>query len=234
MRLRLIERRTIWFPTWLGLLCLAVIFATPVVWWCFCGESFLSLTDRLPAEVLVVEGWIGDNGVRAAATEFQTAGYQFVVATGSKPDNDRVWQEPGWSYAQGAANELVRSGIPKEKIIIAPARNSERDRTFESAVSVFQTLRSLSIKPTSINVFTFGPHARRSRLVFAKVYEKHASLGVISWIPTTKTAGPWWRSSERAKEFLTESAGYLFEWLFNACRSTNSPDGHIQRGRASD
>jgi uncharacterized SAM-binding protein YcdF (DUF218 family) len=161
------------------------------------------------------KGWIGGNGVRAAATEFRNGGYQYVVATGSQPDETKGWQEPGWSYAEGAANELARSGIPREKIILAPARTTERERTFESAVSVLQALQSCSIKPASINVFTWGPHARRSRLVFAKVYGKHARIGVISWVPATHTAEPWWRSSEQAKEFLTESAGYLFEWLFS-------------------
>jgi hypothetical protein len=31
----------------------------------------LSLTNRLPAEVLVVEGWIGKNGVRGAVAHFR-------------------------------------------------------------------------------------------------------------------------------------------------------------------
>jgi hypothetical protein len=222
MRLRLIQRRTIWLPTWLGLFCIAALFAMPVAWWCLFGESFLSWTDRSPAEILVLEGWIGDKGVRAAAAEFRSGGYQYVIATGSQPDEDRGWQEPGWTYALGAANELARSGISREKIILAPARSTERERTFESAVAVFQALQSHAIKPASINIFTFGPHARRSRLVFAKVYAKYARVGVISWVPTTHTAEPWWRSSERAKEFLTESAGYLFELFFNSGRSTNA------------
>jgi uncharacterized SAM-binding protein YcdF (DUF218 family) len=232
MRLRLVQRRTIWLPTWLGLFCLALFFAIPLVWWCLCGESFLSFTDRLPAEVLVVEGWIGGNGVRAAAAEFQSGGYQYVVATGAKPDGDRGWQDPDWSFALGAANELARAGIPREKIILAPSKNSERARTFQSAVSVFQTLESLAIKPTSINVFTWGLHARRSRLVFAKVYNNRARVGVISWLPATRPSRAWWQSSEQAKDFLTESFGYLFEWMLNSGRWTSSPDGDAQRGHS--
>jgi hypothetical protein len=33
----------------------------------------------------------------------------------------------------------------------------------------------------------------------------------------------WWQSSERAKELLIESAGYLYEVLFNSGRSSNTP-----------
>ena len=43
---------------------------------------FLSLTERRPAEILVVEGWIGRDGVRAAATEFERGVYRYVVTSG--------------------------------------------------------------------------------------------------------------------------------------------------------
>jgi hypothetical protein len=33
----------------------------------------------------------------------------------------------------------------------------------------------------------------------------------------------WWQSSERARELLTETAGYIFEALLNSGRSVNSP-----------
>jgi uncharacterized SAM-binding protein YcdF (DUF218 family) len=221
--IRLFERRTLWCPTWPGVFCVLLLLVIPPAWWFLCGESFLSLTDRLPAEVLVVEGWIGANGVRAAAAEFRGGGYRYVVATGSQPDDDRGWQEPGWSYAQGAANELARSGIPMEKIIVALARDTERQRTYESAVAVSRKLRSLSIDPKYLNVFTWGPHARRSRLVFEKVCAQHTGIGVVSWVPVAEEDKRWWLSSEGAREFLTESAGYLFELFFNSGRSTNAP-----------
>jgi hypothetical protein len=220
-RLRLVQRRTVWCPTLLGTFCVALFVAAPTVWWCFYGESFLSLTERRSAEVLVVEGWIGRDGVRAAAAEFEQGGYQYVVATGSQPNDNRGWQDPGWSYARGAANELARSGIPSQKIILAPARNTERERTYESAIAVWRRLQSLSIKSKSINVFTWGPHARRSRLVFAKVEGPGKEVGVISWTPSAYQALPWWSSSDRAKDLLTETAGYIFEALLNSARGSN-------------
>jgi len=169
----------------------------------------------------VVEGWIGTNGVRAAAAEFRRGGYRYVVATGSQPNHDKGWQEPGWSYAQGAANELARSGIPTEEIILAPARNTERERTYESAIAVARKLQSLSINSKSVNVFTWGPHARRSRLVFAKVEGPGKEVGIVSWTPSSYQALPWWYSSDRTKDLLTETAGYLFEALLNSGRGSN-------------
>ena len=221
--LRLVQRRTVCCPTWLGFFSVTLLLIIPLAWWVLYGERFLSLTQRLPADVLVVEGWIGTKAVQAAAVEFQSRGYRCVVATGSQPENDRGWQDPGWSYAQGAANELARCGIRADEIIVAPAKDTARGRTYESAVAVWRKLRSLSIHPKCINVFTWGPHARRSHLVFYKVFGPEANVGVLSWTPAGYDSMPWWRSSDRARELLTETAGYFFEALFNSSRNSNSP-----------
>jgi hypothetical protein len=222
-QLRLVQRRTVCCPTCLGFLCIVVLLVAPMAWWLVYGETFLSLTDRLPADVLVVEGWIGAKGVRAAAAEFRTRGYRYVVSSGSQPENDIGWQDPGWSDAQGAANELARCGIPADKIIVALARNTEQRRTYASAVAVWRKLRSLSIDTKSVNVFTWGSHARRSRLVFAKVFRPGVNVGVLSWIPSGDDGVPWWRSSERARELITETAAYAYEVLLNSNRGPSAP-----------
>jgi hypothetical protein len=64
-RLRLVQRRTVWCLTLFGSFCITVLLAIPMAWCFACGESFLALTHRLPAEVLVVEGWIGRDCVQA-------------------------------------------------------------------------------------------------------------------------------------------------------------------------
>jgi uncharacterized SAM-binding protein YcdF (DUF218 family) len=221
-RLRLFQRRAVWCPTLFGSFLILTLLVIPVAWWFARGESFLSLTERLPANILVVEGWIGYEGIRAAAAEFAQRGYQYVVATGGVTSAEG-WQEAGWSYAQGAENELIRSGVPKERILVAPCRNTETQRTYESAVAVWLAIQAKGIQAKALNVFTMGPHARRSRLVFAKAYEPGTQVGVVSWAPPSYETEPWWRSSERAKELLTETAGYLYEVLLNSGRNLNSP-----------
>jgi hypothetical protein len=221
-RLRLVERRTLWYPTWLGSFCFVLVLAAPAVWWCCDGESFLSLTERRPAEVLVVEGWIGPEGVRAAASEFVQGGYKYVVASGGLTKSEG-WQEGGWSYAEGAQHELIRSGVAEARIIVATAEDVELQFIFESAVAVSRALQAKGIQPKNVNVFTFGPHARRTRLVFAKVFQPRTKVGVISWAPLNQKMVPWWHSSDRAIDLLTETAGYLYEVCFNAGRLSNSP-----------
>lgn len=221
-RLHLIRRRTVWCPTWIGTFCLALGLSIPLAWWFICGEAFLSSTDRLSAEVLVVEGWIGRDGVRAAAVEFAQRGYQYIITTGGRTSGER-WDEGGWSYAEGAEQELIRSGVPADRIIVAPARDTDTQRTYESAVALWRALQAKAIEPRTVNVFTFGPHAKRSALVFAKVLGPETKVGVISWAPPSYSSTPWWRSSDRAREMISETAGYLFEAVLSSGRRSNSP-----------
>jgi uncharacterized SAM-binding protein YcdF (DUF218 family) len=221
-RLRLARRREIWCPTLLGSFCVALLLIIPMIWWCNSGESILSLTRRLPADVLVVEGWIGRDGVRAAGQEFEQRGYRYIVPTGGL--TSARWGEVRWSYADIAEQELIRSGIARDRIIVAPARETESRRTYESAKAVWRALQARGIQPKALNVFTLGPHAMRSRLVFAKVNGPQTAVGVVGWIPSDYEGVPWWRSSERAKDFVTETGGYAFEALFNSGRRSNSPN----------
>lgn len=221
LRLRLWRRCTILCPTWLGSFSLAGTLFLLILAWISCGESYLSLTHRVPADILVVEGWIGRKALRAAVDEFNRGGYRFIVASGGLTSGR--WEDQPASYAEMAAGEMRRLGVPNEKIFVATSEQNETHRTFESAVAVRRVLQTAGIYPKAINVFSYGSHARRSRLVFAKANGPGTEAGVISWTPTEYSAFPWWRSSERAREMIEETAAYLYEVLFNSGRGSNPP-----------
>jgi uncharacterized SAM-binding protein YcdF (DUF218 family) len=221
LRLSLFHRRTIWWPTPFGFFLLVATLVILAAGWLNYGESLLALKQPLPADVLVVEGWIGRDGIRAAVDEFEHGGYRYIVATGGLTSGR--WEDEPTSYAVMAAREMIRLGVPNEKVVIATAESTESHRTYESAVAVWRALRDAGIKATMLNVFTLGPHARRSALVFAKVNSGVAKIGVIGWLPAEYKAEPWWRSSERSRELLDETFGYLYEALLNSGRRSNVP-----------
>ena len=221
MTFRLFQRRSIWWPTLLGWAGLLIAMGIPLLIWAFQGEAFLSRTQRQPADILVVEGWIGIEGVKAAKAEFVRGGYHYVVATGSLSENR--WGSQQWSFAAETEELLLRLGIAREQVILATPKDVQSHRTFASAVAVWRSLRARGIQPRTLNVFTFGPHAMRSRLVFAKVLQTGTAVGVISWTPPGYNDGPWWQSSNRALDLIKETVGYLFEALLNSGRTSNSP-----------
>jgi hypothetical protein len=198
-----------------------VVLLILVAAWFAYGESYLAVTDRSQADVLVVEGWIGRKGIHAAVDEFERGGYRFMVAAGGLTSGQ--WEDKPDSYAEMAAREMIRLGVPQASILVATAEITESHRTFESAVAVWRILQQAGIKAQGINVFTLGPHARRSGLVFAKVNSNVGKIGVIGWLPMEFKEEVWWQSSDRSRELLEETAGYLYEVLLNSGRSSNSP-----------
>ena len=217
---KLFQRRTVWLPTVFGWACILIAIGSLGLLFCLKGEAFLSPTERLPAKVLVVEGWIGIEGIRAAKAEFERDGYDFIVTTGGL--TGERWKEQRWSYAEMAEKELIRCGVSKDRIIMAPAPDVDSQRTFESAMAVRKSLLAHGNPPEALNVFTLGVHARRSRLIFTKSFPPGTKVGVIAWVPPGYESPQWWRSSERADDLLKETAGFLFEALFDSGRSTSS------------
>jgi uncharacterized SAM-binding protein YcdF (DUF218 family) len=223
MKLRLVQRRVVFFPTLLGWVTLLAAAASVLLLWWFKGESYLSCTHRLPAEVLVVEGWIGVEGIREAHLEFEHGGYRYIVATSGL--SEERWSERRYNFAVEAAKILLNSGIPRDRVFVAAPQVTEGQRTYEAAEAVSRALWSRNIHPRALNVFTMGVHARRSRLVFAKVFGPETEVGVIAWIPRDYEPGIWWHSSERAGGYLKETVAYAFEALLNSGRGFQSrPD----------
>jgi len=218
--LRFFSRRTLYLPTPLGLALCGGLIALPLLYWVRYGESFLSPTERLPARILVVEGWIGPDAIRAAKEEFERGGYDYIFTSGGSPDplSEDNWQKEGWTYAEGARHILVRAGMAEGKIIPAPPPETETARTYTSALGIKAALAKANLLPRSVNVFTTGSHARRSRLVYEKVLRPGVAVGIIAWTPPAYTALPWWRSSARSEEFLVQSVGFFYEYLFNSGR----------------
>jgi hypothetical protein len=231
LRLRLFRRCTIWCPTAVSWFLIAAISFILVAAWFNYGESLLASTHRVPADVLVVEGWIGREGIRAAVAEFERGSYRDIVSTGGLTSGR--WEDQRASYAEMAAREMIRLGVPKERIVIATSENTESHRTFESAIAVWRALRNADARPAAVNVWTLGPHASRSELVFAKVLGSETNVGVIGWLPPDYKAEPWWQSSERSRELLEETVGYLYEVLLNSGRPSNAQEAAGLTSRSS-
>ena len=170
------------------------------------GGVFYRWKRRSRPEILVVEGWVGRDSLREALAEYQRGGYRLLVTAGG--DTGADWRTRSWNYAELAAAELTRLGLAEEQLVAAPARSHQGSRTQASAQAVREALAARGEVPGSINVWTRGVHARRSRLIFARVFGSRTRVGVLAWKPA-ETVGPWWKSGDRARDFLEETLGYL-------------------------
>jgi hypothetical protein len=217
VKLTLFQRRNIWWPTWKGWLLLLLVFVAPVTVWAWLGEPYLMHDERVAADTLVVESWIQPDALHAAAAEYRSGGYRHLVITGGLTGSKGTKRRR--SYATVAQRELLDAGIAQSEIIVAEMPDVDTQRTYVMAVSVRRALGERNVRPVAINVFTAGAHARRSRLVYAKVFGPEVKVGVIAWTAWDRNANrSWWTSSERTLELLKETLGYSYELLLNSGR----------------
>ena len=186
------------------------------------AESFLAVNESTASGTLIVECWIGKPGLEAASKEFLAKNYCHLVLVGGIVESK--WGTDTWNYTE-FAKELVRKAqpeIPEEKILTVTNDFMIRNRTHSSAIAVFSSLQRKGLAIDNINVVTEGAHARRSWLVYSRVFNEIDEVGVISWQPLPRYQGKWYNSSERAKLVLTEYIGYLYEKLLYSGRIWNS------------
>lgn len=184
---------------------------------------FLSPTHRITADVLVVEGWIHEYAIRAAAQELTTGGYRRIVTTGGPVEGSGGYTNDFNTSASVGAGRLRNAGVPSNQIAMAPARFAARDRTYASAVGLRRWLAANAPEVKRINVVTADAHARRTQLLFRLALGPDVEVGVISIPSPDYDARRWWESSEGVRTVLGETVSYAYaKLLFTAPESTST------------
>ena len=73
---------------------------------------FLAITDRVNANILVVEGWIHEYAIQAAVKEFRSNHYQRVFTTGGPVGGSGGYINDFYTTASVGADLLKKSGPP--------------------------------------------------------------------------------------------------------------------------
>ena len=216
-RLRLLKRRTLWWPTWRCWVITSVI-VLGILYLAFRRlHPFLAVTQRVHADTLIVEGWIPIYGLEAAQKEFTSGGYAYLVTTGGPLEVGSVLT--GYdNYAELSAAILRKLGFPDERVMAAAAAPTFRNRTYMAAMAAMQSLRESNRPTRGINVFTLGTHGRRTWTVYQTLAPAGMPVGVISLPSEDYDPNHWWHTSEGLKTVMTEGLGWLYEWLWSSGR----------------
>lgn len=172
-------------------------------------HQFLSAKTPVDPEILIFESWIYniDNSVKEAVKEFQRGKYKCIIVTGFNQDSDDPINEGGNPIK--AKEALVEGGVDPNKIYTVTVPQVQRHRTFSMALGCRIWIESNDITGKNINVFTFGPHARKSEVVFKQVLEPYYKVGVISAKPIHYNPKFWWCSKMGFKWVFYDSLKYL-------------------------
>lgn len=210
----IITRRERWGLSWRGWLVFILAGLLIAVFLLLNVQPFLAKTQRVNANVLVVEGWIHEYAIRSAAMEFQTNHYEKIYTTGGPIVGSDGFTNDFNTSASVGAELLKKVGIPSEFVQMVPSHISGRDRTYSSAVALRDWFREHNVTVRSINVLTEDAHARRTQLLFQKAFGSGVAVGIISVPDPDYDAKHWWRTSEGVREVLGESIAYVYARIF--------------------
>jgi uncharacterized SAM-binding protein YcdF (DUF218 family) len=206
----LFTRKERWGLSWRGwLIVFAGVFLTFSLF-CFRIYPFLATTHRVDADVLVVEGWVHEYAIQAAADEFRSGSYRRVFTTGGPVTGTGRYINDFQTSASVGADLLRKAGVPDESLQMVPSRTVNRDRTYSSAIALRNWFQQHQLSVRRINVLTENTHARRTWLLFQKAFGKGVQVGIIAVPNLDYPANRWWRYSEGLKDVVSESAAYLY------------------------
>jgi hypothetical protein len=210
----LFKRKEIWVPTWRGWLAIVLACAALIFGMIRFAPPFLAPTKPVGAPVLVMEGWIPEDGIRRAIALADQNHYALIITSGQEIEKGLDISQYG-DYANLAAERLVALGYKGTNIVKAPSPKVPKDRTYHSALAVHEYLLK-NTNYRSIDLLTESVHARRSWYLFRRACRPEIKVGVIANKSPDFDAKYWWRSSNGVRTVLNEAIGYLYAvTLFN-------------------
>jgi hypothetical protein len=113
------------------------------------------------------------------------------------------------SYANLAKNKLLALGIDSTQIIDISGEKVTINRTLTSALAFRDWLKSSNKEVNGINIVTLGTHARRTWMIYNRIFENEYKIGIIS-VPDNRE-----HNSRRYKvlKTLRETLGIIYYWF---------------------
>lgn len=187
-----------------------VLLAGAGVWVWLGLYPFLARHAPVPAEILVVEGWVADEQLTQAATWAAAHGAKKIIATGGPIEMGSYLAE--WkTYAEMTQARLAALGMgEKFELAAVPAEKVRRGRTRESARAL---QAALGLERGAFNLASEGPHARRSWRAFREVFGDGVEVGSVALAPAEYGAGDWWSCSEGVRAVVGEAIAYGYDLL---------------------
>ena len=193
-------------------------------------DPFLSKSAPIQGEITVVEGWLPDEGLRKAKAYYEAEGYRRMLLTGG-PLTMGYHLAQYKTHARMARATLEAIGMAPKLLAEVPGPPVKRDRTYASARAIRQWLESNGEANTPFDIFTQGPHARRSWLLYRKAFSGGRPIGIVSYPPDQYDPNHWWTTSEGLRSVIAETIGWLYaQFLFQPVQ----PSGEAAKPNAPE
>ena len=178
-------------------------------------HPFLALSARIDADIMVVEGWLPDYALQKAVDDFQHGSYKLLVTTGGPLLQGSYFSEYG-TVAELAAATIKIIGFDTNKLVAIPTPVVDRDRTYSSAIELNKWLVNSNMNIESLDIYSFGPHSRRSWVLYHYIFDPHIAVGIVAIENRSYDSKKWWKTSIGVRTVLSEIIAYFYaRFIFN-------------------
>lgn len=197
-----------------ALILFAIALALLVALWCSRYlHDFLTPDQPLSTTVLIVEGWVPDRVVKQVAQVIDEGDYQHVLISGL-PLHQGAFLTQYRTHAEVTADSLIALGIERDRIVVINCDHTNHYRTHAAALVIRDWLEDQRWPIEQINLCTVGAHARRSWLIYQRVFAPQTAIGVIALADQLYDPAIWWRSSAGFRVVVAETIAYVYtRWL---------------------
>ncbi|MDD3636747.1 MAG: DUF1684 domain-containing protein [Bacteroidales bacterium] len=212
MPFKLLRPKTVLLPTLWGWLILILIFLI-ACWLLLKGTyPFLSKEKAGQSKVLVVEGWLPDNGLKEAMAHYYENNYKAFIITGI-PITQWSYSSPFSNMADASAGSLREMHFADSIYTVHIPNTILRDRTYATALALQMRWDEFNLGEENFDLFTMGAHARRSYLMFEKVFEDRIQ-GLVVVEDDSFDAGRWYSTSRGFRTVFSELISYFYARVF--------------------
>ena len=200
------ERRVLTATGWVALsMVLGLVLVSMILF----IHPFLAPIKPVEGDVLVVAGFLPNYALKQVKDQFEEGHYKLLVTVGRKYTTGHPMAQYK-SEADWTASRLNAQGVLLGKIIpVSITIYPRKDRTYHKALAVQKRLNKAGFAQASIDVVSFGVHARRTWFLFEKAFPS-VDVGIISIRPNSYDTSRWWLFSEGVRSIISESTAYLY------------------------
>lgn len=209
---RLINRRERWGLSRVGWIVSILSVMVVLVMVLFMIYPFLAVNEPVRGELLVLEGWPPDQNVKDAMSVFKSGGYRLLVTTGG-PLSKGYYLSEYKNSAELTAATLEKLGFDKQLVVAVPSLPVKMNRTYASALTLKKWLARSDLSVTAMDVYSQGPHSRRTRMLFEKAFGDGIAIGVIAGEDDSYDGEKWWTTSQGFRVVIGEMIAYLYARL---------------------
>ncbi|NES73891.1 MAG: YdcF family protein, partial [Okeania sp. SIO2D1] len=119
------------------------------------------------------------------------------------------------NFAELTAATLIALGVDPDRVVAIPTPQVVKYSTAASAIAVKEWLATSNLKVDSINIYTLGPHARRSWMIYRNIFSPDIQVGVIALEPKGYNPNRWWQSSAGMRTVVGEAIAYFYTRFVN-------------------